>query len=148
MERTEFLAGLCARLDTAPPLAGAHPPPGPPLRVPVVRWAPDARPLEERFAAALAGVRARLVEAEDLPAALAELEVRTAVRTRDAVALPPEVEELPLERAGEADAGLTGAVAACAATGTVFTAADPGEPRLAGLLPRVHVVAVARDTLV
>jgi L-lactate utilization protein LutC len=148
MERAEFLAGLRARLDAAAPLAGAHPPPPPPAVVPAVRWGPDPRPREDRFAEALAGVRARLVDAVGLPAALEELEVRTAVRTTDAVELPASVEELPVERAREADAGVTAAVAACATTGTVFTAVAPGEPRLAGLLPRVHVVAVPRDVLV
>jgi L-lactate utilization protein LutC len=148
MERAAFLDGLRARLDAAAPLAGAHPPPPPPAEVPAVRWPADERPPEERFAESLAGVRARLVDAGTLPAALDELDVRTAVRTTDRLELPAGVEELAVERAREADAGVTAAVAACATTGTVFTAADPGEPRLAGLLPRVHVVAVPREALV
>jgi L-lactate dehydrogenase complex protein LldG len=148
MERAEFLAGLRARLDVAPALAGAHPPAAPPAAVPAVRFAPDPRPREDRFAAALAAVRARLVDQDELAEALAALEVRTAVRTTDLLDLPPGVEELPATRAREADAGVTAGLAACAATGTVFTAASAGEPRLAGLLPRVHVVAVPRDALV
>ena len=148
MDRAEFLTGLRARLDAAPPLAGAHPPATAPAVVPPVRFAPDPRSREERFAAALEAVRARLVAEDDLAEALAALEVRTAVRTTDLLALPPDVDELPAGGAREADAGVTAGLAACAATGTVFTAARVDEPRLAGLLPRVHVVAVPRDALV
>jgi L-lactate dehydrogenase complex protein LldG len=148
MERAAFLAGLRARLDSAPPLAGAHPPPPPPASVPRVAWQPDPRPLTDRFADALSGLRARLIDSEELPGALAELDVRTAVSTTDALALPPGIERLDLGRAREADAGVTLATAACASTGTVIAAAAPGEPRGISLLPRVHVAAVPRDALV
>jgi L-lactate utilization protein LutC len=142
------MARLRARLaDPAPP-AVAHPPQPAPAAVPPVGFAPDPRPREERFAAALDMLRARLVSPEALPGAIAELDVRTAVVTDDRVPLPAEIERLPFERAAEADAGVTVALAACATTGTVLVAASETEPRGASLLPRVHVVAVPRDRLV
>jgi L-lactate utilization protein LutC len=145
VKREAFLARLSARLaDPAPP-ATVHPPGPPPDTVPRVTWPPDARSLEERFAAALAAVRGRVATAEELPALLDELEVRSAVATDERVALPPGVERLPLERLEEADAGFTAARAACATTGTVVIA---DACRLASLLPRVHVVAVPREGLV
>ena len=145
MTREVFLERLRARLaDPAPP-ATAHPPGPPPETVPRVTWPPDERSLEERFAAALAAVRGRVATVEELPALLAELEVRTAVVLDERIPLPPEIERLPPERAGDADAGVTAARAAAAATGTVVVA---DEQRLVSLLPRVHVVAVPRETLV
>jgi L-lactate utilization protein LutC len=148
VEREAFLAGLRQALAAAPPHAASHPPAPPPAVVPRPRWPPDSRSLSDRFGAALAAVQARLVRPAELPAALAELEVRSAVVSTDAVSLPPTIERLGPERARAADAGVTAAVAACAATGTVVLAASPNEPRAASLLPRVHVVAVAANTLV
>jgi L-lactate dehydrogenase complex protein LldG len=143
--REAFLARLRERLAAPAPPATVHPPGPPPAQVPRVSWAPDDRPLEERFAAALAGVRGRVATLEELPAVLEALDVRTAVVLDERVPLPPGVERLPLERANDADAGFTGARAAAAATGTVVIA---DEDRMASLLPRVHVVAVPRDALV
>jgi L-lactate utilization protein LutC len=140
-------ARLRARLaDPAPP-AVAHPPGPPPADVPAVRFAADERPREERFAAALARERARMVHVEDLPDVLRELEVRTAVVTDDRVPLPDGIERLPADRAPDADAGVTVAVAACATTGTVIAAASEREPRAVSVFPRVHVVGVPRDAL-
>jgi L-lactate utilization protein LutC len=115
--------------------------------VPRVTFPPDERSLEVRFAEALAGIRGRLVDVADLAAALEQLDVRTAVVTDDRLPLDG-IERLPLERAADADAGVTGAVAACAVSGTVVVAATDRETRMASLLPRVHVVAVPRDVLV
>jgi L-lactate utilization protein LutC len=148
VEREAFIEGLRRTLASAPALAGAHPPPDPPAAVPRVAWRPDSRPLEERFAESLAGVRGRLTDQSGLEEVLAELEVRTAVFTTDALELPESVQRLELDRAREADAGVTEALAACAATGTVVLSASPEEPRGASLLPRVHVVAVRREALV
>jgi L-lactate utilization protein LutC len=148
MEREAFLARLRTRLaDPAPP-AVAHPPGPPPSEPPPVRFVPDERPREERFAAALARERARLVGVEDLPAVLEELEVRTAVVTDDRVPLPDGIERLPADRAPDADAGVTVGVAACATTGTVIAVASDREPRAVSVFPRVHVVGVPRDALV
>jgi L-lactate dehydrogenase complex protein LldG len=143
--REAFLARLRARLEHAAPPATAHPPGPPPAEVPRVTWPPEERTLEERFASALAKEHGRVATLEELPALLEELEVRTAVVLDERVPLPPGVERLPVERANEADAGFTAARAAAAATGTVVIA---DEQRLASLLPRVHVVAVPRETLV
>lgn len=148
MRRDVFLGRLRDALADAPALAGAHPPGPPPADVPPVRWAPDAREPEARFAAALAAVRARLVPEAGLPEVLAELEVRTAVVTTDLVALPEGVTRVGLEHVAEADAGVTAARAACAATGTLVLESSPEQPRLVSLLPRVHVAAVTRSTLV
>jgi L-lactate utilization protein LutC len=145
MNREAFLARLRDRLaDPAPP-ATVHPPGPPPATVPRVAWPADARSLEERFAAALGAERGRVATLAELPALLEGLDVRTAVVTDERVPLPPGVERLPLERAGEADASFTAARAACAATGTVVVC---DASRLASLLPRVHVVAVPRERLV
>jgi L-lactate utilization protein LutC len=148
VNRDAFLARLRGRLAAAAPPATAHPPGPAPAVVPRVTWPADERSLEERFGAALEAVRGRLVEVEDLAGVLEELEVRTAVVTDERLPLPPGLERLPLERAAEADAGVTAAVAACATTGTVVVAPSPQETRMASLLPRVHVVAVPRELLV
>ena len=148
MEREAFLGRLRQALATAPPLAASHPPPAPPAVVPQPRRCADGRSRIDRFGAALAGANARLVSAAELSGALAELEVSSAVVSTEALELPAAIERLGPERAWEADAGVTAAVAACADTGTVVVAASPGEPRAVGLLPRVHVVAVPADTLV
>jgi L-lactate utilization protein LutC len=148
VNREAFLGRLSARLAAAAPPATVHPPAPPPAEVPRVPFPPDERPLEARFAAALEAVHGRVATPSSLPEVLADLEVRTAVATADALPLPDGIERLPLDRAREADAGFTRARAACAATGTVIVAPSDGESRLASLLPRVHVVAVPRETLV
>jgi L-lactate utilization protein LutC len=147
MEREVFLGRLRERLSAAAPPATAHPPGPPPETVPRVTFPADGRSLEERFGAALAAIRGRLVRVEELPGVLEELEVRTAVVTDERLVLA-NIERLPLERAAEADAGFTAAIAACAATGTVVLAPSATETRMASLLPRVHVVAVPRELLV
>ena len=148
MNRDAFLARLSGRLAQAAPPATKHPPAPPPAEVPRVGFPPDARPLEARFAAALEAVHGRVTTPSGLPDVLAELDVHTAVTTGEGLPLPDGIEELPLARAREADAGFTRARAACAATGTVVVAPSDRETRMASLLPRVHVVAVARETLV
>src|SRR4051794_13889343 len=117
MNREAFLARLASRLaDPAPP-GVAHPPAPPPDVVPRVDYPPDPRSLEERFPAELDAVRGRVAPLEELPALLADLDVRTAVMTDERIPLPDGIERLPLERAEEADAGFTTARAACAVTG-------------------------------
>ncbi|MBE2320465.1 LUD domain-containing protein [Solirubrobacter sp. CPCC 204708] len=146
MNRKAFLARLEARLADAAPPATAHPPAPAPDAVPRVRFPPDERALEVRFGEALTAIRGRLVPLDELLSALAQ--VRTAVVTTDALALPDHIERLPLDQAERADAGVTLARAACAATGTVLLAPSERETRLASLLPPLHVVAVPRDVLV
>jgi L-lactate utilization protein LutC len=147
MEREVFLGRLRERLEAAAPPATAHPPKPPPETVPRIPFPADERSLEERFGAALEAIRGRLVTVKELPGVLDELEVRTAVVTDERLPFDG-IERLPLERAAEADAGVTAAVAACAATGTVVLAPSATETRMASLLPRVHVVAVPRELLV
>jgi L-lactate utilization protein LutC len=148
VNREAFLGRLDERLAHAAPPAVNHPPAPPPAEVPRVGYPADERPLEARFAAALETFHGRVTTPSGLPDVLAELEVRTAVTTGEGVPLPEGIEELPLERAREADAGFTRARAACAATGTVVIAPSPAETRMASLLPRVHVVMVPREGLV
>ncbi|HEY2746939.1 MAG TPA: AMP-binding protein, partial [Polyangia bacterium] len=89
------------------------------LRAVFAELAPAAVFVDDRarFAAALEAVHGRVTTPSALPDVLAELDVHTAVATDDALPLPAGLERLPLERAGEADAGFTRARAACAATG-------------------------------
>ena len=148
MEREAFLGRLEARLAAAEKPATAHPPKAPSGTVPRPEFAHDERSLQIRFGEALARVRGRLATPEELPGIFEELEIRTVVVTDERLPLPEGVERLPLDRAREADAGVTAAVAACAVTGTVVVAPSATETRMASLLPRVHVVAVERDRLV
>jgi L-lactate dehydrogenase complex protein LldG len=82
---------------------------------------------------------------------------RTAVRTPEpeantaATALEQEgltVEPYTTELAATADLGLTGAVAAIAATGSIVLDASVAQRRAAGLLPPVHVCVVAEERIV
>jgi hypothetical protein len=147
VNRDAFLARLEGRLAVAAEPATAHPPKPPPAEVPRPGFPRDDRPLEVRFGEALARIRGRLATREELPALFDDYEIRTVVVTDERLPLPDGLERLPLDRAADADAGVTAAVAACAATGTVVLAPSATETRMASLLPRVHVVAVERDTL-
>jgi L-lactate dehydrogenase complex protein LldG len=53
-----------------------------------------------------------------------------------------------LARLDAASVGVTGAIALLADTGSVLVASGPGRPRLASLLPPVHVALVTRSQLV
>ncbi len=96
----------------------------------------------------LAGVVAELCRAHD---------VRTAVVTceAEAQALVPmlldagvAVSDHSLRSAADADLGVTGAVAAIAATGSLVVDADRAGGRGASLLPRVHLAVLPIDRLV
>ena len=52
------------------------------------------------------------------------------------------------ERLAEAGVGVTGAVAAVAASGTVGIACGPRAPRATSLVPPAHIALVLRDTMV
>jgi L-lactate dehydrogenase complex protein LldG len=52
------------------------------------------------------------------------------------------------ERLAEAGVGVTGAVAAAAASGTVGIASGPGMPRATSLVPPAHICLVFRGTMV
>ena len=148
MEREAFLGRLRAAAGAAAPPATAHPPGPPPATVPRVTFPADGRSLEARFGAALAAIRGRLVTLEELPAVLAELEVRTAVVTDERLPLDG-IERLPLERArGGRRRRDRRAWRRARRPGTVVVAPSATETRMASLLPRVHVVAVPREVLV
>jgi len=62
--------------------------------------------------------------------------------------------ELGIERAQDsneavaaADAGITGADCALASTGTLVLSSGPGRPRLASLLPPVHIAVLTEDRI-
>ena len=52
------------------------------------------------------------------------------------------------ERLAEAGVGVTGAVAAVAASGSVAVACGPGAPRATGLVPPAHICLVFQGTMV
>ena len=52
------------------------------------------------------------------------------------------------ERLADAGVGVTGAVAAAAASGTVGIACGPRAPRATSLVPPAHICLVLRDTMV
>lgn len=52
------------------------------------------------------------------------------------------------ERLAEAGVGVTGAIAAAAASGTVGIACGPGAPRATSLVPPAHICLVFRGTMV
>jgi L-lactate dehydrogenase complex protein LldG len=52
------------------------------------------------------------------------------------------------ERLADAGVGVTGAVTAAAASGTVGIACGPRAPRATGLVPPAHICLVLRDTMV
>jgi L-lactate dehydrogenase complex protein LldG len=52
------------------------------------------------------------------------------------------------ERLAEAGVGVTGAIAAVAASGTVGIACGPGAPRATSLVPPAHICLVMRGTMV
>lgn len=158
MERDAFLALVRERLSgvEAPPL---------PVELPPTFATGDGRLVDlfERFSDELAkvGGEARLLHAYELADAFAELAEghRVAVVGRDVGPFLARVEE-GLRRAGceavepsretaaEADLGVTGAALAVASTGSVLLPMGPNAPRVASLLPPLHIVVVPNDRLV
>lgn len=59
----------------------------------------------------------------------------------------PEQRRLRLAELGQASVGLTGALAALADSGTLVLLSGPARPRLASLLPPVHIAVVAKSTI-
>ncbi|MGQ0669056.1 MAG: LutC/YkgG family protein [Actinomycetota bacterium] len=117
----------------------------------------------ERFAERLGevGGEARRVRASDIEAAVAELAegARTAVvaagvgKYREAIEAGLrrarcESSEPSREVAATADLGITGAELAVASTGSVLVGMGPDAPRVASLLPPVHVVILPEERLV
>ncbi|MEL7210132.1 MAG: LUD domain-containing protein, partial [Actinomycetota bacterium] len=156
-DRARFLARIAAR-QGPPVAAGPHPPPPEPTIVPEVRVrsveavaAEDTEALLDVFVAAAESV-GTVVHRGDTDAAVAAIADRHDATT---AVLSPEpaaqglvgsldragVTPRPLEtgEAAIADLGVTGCVAAIAATGSVVIDADRAGSRTTSLLPRVHV---------
>jgi hypothetical protein len=162
-DRVRFLDRIAER-PGPPATAGPHPPPPPPEVVPEVR----VRVLDGIGPGGLLAVFRAEAEAVDAvvhldgpgPAVAALVEahdVRTAVAGPEpaAQALIPLLEQAGVRvgppdraRAAAADLGVTGAVAAIAATGSVVVDADRAGGRATSLLPRVHLCVLDRADLV
>jgi len=166
-DRTSFLGRIRAR-QGPPTTVGPHPPPPPPEVVPEVGYRaldgldpddPDA--LLPVFVVAARAAAASVDPDGDLGAALAEIVTTHRVR-RAVLSAEPEVRaarpilealgvgvnDYEPDAAAVADLGVTSAVAAVAATGSVVVDADVAGGRGASLLPAVHLCIVPRDRLV
>jgi L-lactate dehydrogenase complex protein LldG len=84
----------------------------------------------------------------DLPLPLGDV-LRSAGLQRLDPALPsdPDDRKTKLAELGRATAGLTGALAGLADTGTLALVSGPGRPRLASLLPPIHVALLPVSAL-
>lgn len=151
-----------------PPVIGPHPPPPPPDVVPEVRYRSldgvdlhDPSALLPVFVAAARRVSAVVHEDGDVGAAVASIVeehgVRRAVLSAEpeAVAVGELLAGLGVEVAAydpatgaDADLGVTSAVAAIAATGSVVVDAAVAGGRGASLLPSVHLCLLPVDRLV
>jgi L-lactate dehydrogenase complex protein LldG len=159
--RDEILKSLRDQLAARPPFAEAAPTPG----IPVTRLDAD-EDLAARFVAEVERVKGVVHRAADEDAArqilAALLQARGAQR-----ATMWDPEHIPLTGIGEtldalgvarvqgddhavatADAGITGCDWAIAATGTLVLSSGPGKPRMASLLPPVHIAVVTADQIV
>lgn len=160
-DRAAFLGRI--RHRQGPPVTvGPHPAPPPPAVVPEVRYrALDGGPdLLTVFAEAAARAAAQ-VHLGDPAAAVAAIvaahDIRRAVVSREpeAQALGPlltargvDVAAYDPATAAAADLGVTSAIAAVAATGSVVVDAGTAGSRGAGVLPAVHLCAVPRIRIV
>ncbi len=155
MERDEFLGRVRERL------AGVEAPQLP-AELPATFASGDGR-LFDRFADELTkvGGDARRVTAPEIEGLIAELAVgASSAVVADGVGYYGEavvaglvragceVREATREEAEAADLGITGAELAVASTGSVLVRMGPGAPRVASLLPPVHVVVVSEERLV
>lgn len=132
--------------------------------LPVTRLGED-EDLKARFIAEAERVRAQVHRA---PNALAALEVLRALLVSisarratmwDEAHLPVQgveaiLAELGIERlqgdnetVAQADVGITGADCALATTGTLVLSSGPGRPRMASLLPPVHIALLTEDRI-
>lgn len=165
MERERFLARLSAALaDARPRVNGAHPPAvGDEVAEAVYRRPLDDLPLAfcEAATREVACVR-RVAWPSGMAALMAEVvrshDVATAVVSADPETrgVAEELETLGVRvlpwdgphSAAAADLGVTGALCAIAATGSIVVAADRARGRTASLLPPVHLALVSERALV
>ncbi len=159
MERAAFLHRLRRRLDGGIPANPAHPLPPRATQVPeAVPRSLDRADLIASFERAASAVHADVhrTDTADVPfSLLAELVARARVR-RACVSREPEalavgatlatlgveVEEPSLAAAARADLGVTGAVAAIAATGSIVLDSTAAGGRTLWLLPPAHLAVV------
>ncbi|HEX6947859.1 MAG TPA: lactate utilization protein [Acidimicrobiia bacterium] len=157
MERDRFLARvagalLTARIPTAPDAAGGVPEPDGDLltlfrsraqEVSAVVHGPVSRHGAERVVAGIASGHgsSTFVAWDDLPAPGVVPMLESAGLTR----VPAT--DGGLDRFRQLDLGVTGAAAALAESGSVVLIHGPGRPRLASLVPDVHVVLVEIETI-
>lgn len=163
-DRHAFLGRLRRRLASGIPPDPAHP--VPPPADPLPEAVPDTLVTDDLLgsfvhAAAAVHTEVHRVRPADVDTAVAEIVGRHRIRT---VAVSPEppaaalrrtfevrgVEVVAADRAAvaSADAGVTGAVAGIAATGTVVVSAAATTSRGLWLLPPTHVVVLAADAVV
>jgi L-lactate dehydrogenase complex protein LldG len=164
-DRGAFLGRVAERLAGAVPGGSAHPLPPLGGPVPPVGYRDlDPDDLQGSFvrnATALrttvhpvagdqvpAEVLAELVRAERIGRAAVAADPAAAAVGETLAALGVAVEPYRPERANEADLGVSGAVAAVAATGTVVHDAGHSGGRGASLLPRTHLAVAHRRDLV
>jgi L-lactate dehydrogenase complex protein LldG len=166
-DRDAFLGRIRAR-QGPPPVIGPHPPPPPPVVVPEVRYRAldgidhaDPAALRPAFVAAATRAAAVVHDGADLAAVVAavveEHGVRTAVVSAESEAeavgdllagLGVDVVAYDPVAGATADLGVTSAVAAIAATGSVVVDAGVAGGRGASLLPPVHLCVLPADRLV
>ncbi|MCS6774632.1 MAG: LUD domain-containing protein [Thermoflexales bacterium] len=136
----------------------------PSAHLPVTRLS-DEEDLKARFIAEAERVRAQVHRA---PNALAALELLRALLIQigarratlwDEAHLPVQgvkavLAELGIQRlqgdnatVAQADVGITGADCALATTGTLVLSSGPGRPRMASLLPPVHIALLTEDLI-
>ncbi|MCS6848755.1 MAG: lactate utilization protein [Anaerolineae bacterium] len=133
--------------------------------LPVTRLAPD-EDLKARFIAEVERVKGTVHVAPDDAAARRTLRELLAGRNAQRVTMWDEahiplpgvtalLQELGIERiqgsnaeVATADAGITGADWAIATTGTLVLSSGPGKPRMASLLPPVHIAVLTEDRIV
>jgi L-lactate utilization protein LutC len=164
-DRAAFVGRLRDRLAHGVPVNVAHPmPPGPAAVPDIVHRLLDGRDLADLFEQTATAVQATVhrVPGADVPAELLgrlvdEHAVRTAVTTREPEALAVAetladlgvtVEPYSVAAAARSQLGVTSAVAAIAATGSVALDSTVAGGRTAGLLPPVHLCVLPADRLV
>ena len=76
-----------------------------------------------------------------------DAEIRAGLTAAHADIVDPAGDEWRTE-AAQADLGVTSAVLACAATGSILIAPGPNAPRVASLLPAAHLAILPADRLV
>jgi L-lactate dehydrogenase complex protein LldG len=159
--RDDILKQLRDAIASKPPFPAQHND----AHLPVTRLAPD-EDLNARFAAEaerVKGIVHAAVSDDDARRMLHELLAGKGVRRAtmwDQAHIPLSSIEALLADVGivrvqgengavaSAEAGITGADWAIAATGTLVLSSGPGKPRMASLLPPVHIAIITSDQII